>query len=126
VFCYDDIYSFEETPALAQDFAQSPAFQECAEDLLVRLVNHTGHSAPYADAIFEACRILDYPEVKADGDAYQGVIQGSNHLFQLVLRLYEQAQDSNEDGTQEKCLDAMDCLFHAGWANERELLKTER
>ncbi|GAG37107.1 unnamed protein product, partial [marine sediment metagenome] len=50
----------------------------------------------------------------------RGLLDASHFLFNLVLRLYEQAKGLQKNQIQIKCLDAMDALLRGEWISPSE------
>jgi len=95
-------------------YASSLAYFDNFSIILDALEVYEHTLLPFAEVIFSVC------ESCIDGrDSLRGI---PYQLPSLLLRLYEQAQDSKESGIMSKCLDIWDHFFENRFGNTRKLM----
>lgn len=76
---------------------------------------------PWADTVFAVADQFAGPLAKDAQDIRQGFSFDVPELFKLILRLYQQAQDTRNIEIQAACLDRWDALLLSGVGNYRDM-----
>lgn len=113
VFYREDIFHRTEMIMLSQWFVDTRAFDDDPDRLLYGLESYTGNLRSYAETLLKACEKLSGSLAEASRD-FSGHIAGCTmELSSLMLRLYEQSQDTGDRELQTKCLDAWDMIVRS-------------
>ncbi|MCJ7687374.1 MAG: adaptin domain-containing protein, partial [Desulfobacteraceae bacterium] len=113
VFHGADIFHRSEMIPLSQWFVDTRAFDDDPGRIFSGLESYTGNLRSYAETLLKACKKLSGSLAEASRD-FSGHIAGCTmELSSLMLRLYEQSQDSGDRELQTKCLDAWDMIIRS-------------
>ncbi len=118
--------NFFDTPAnvsLGLVFVQSKAFPDNASDIIRTLKDHKGSLLPCHTLILEICKVMTTTLLEALKDSRSEFYFNLEEIPSLLLRLYEQAQESNSK-VANRCLDMWDELFEKRVGMTRELTKS--
>lgn len=92
-------------------FARSKAFQTEPSELLMALDQQSGNLLPFADCLLAAGKTFAEELAEASRDRGRGFAgRASHYLLPLLLRLYEQAKEQNQE-IYRRCLDLWDRLL---------------
>jgi len=113
VFRGDDILHRSEVIALSQRFVDTIAFDDDPGRLLSSLESYTGNLKSYAETLLKACEKFSGELAEASRDFSTSIAGDTRELAILMLRLYQQSQDSGDRELQMKCLDAWDMIIRS-------------
>jgi hypothetical protein len=111
------------TATLATDYVRTQAFRDHPRDLLDTLVSYGGSLMPFADLVFEVCEAFAGPLAGEARDLREGLAYDITLVPPMLLRLYEQAEQTGQRDVQTRCLDSWDNLLRARIGGVRELLR---
>ena len=104
--------------------SHSPAFSSRnASSLLYDLENYNGDLLPFAELLFSVGNYYINLHQQAD-EASVNNRHESHYYTPLLLRLYEQAQESKDEVTQNRCLDIWDAMFEQQIVSVSSISKT--
>ncbi|MGD9127097.1 MAG: HEAT repeat domain-containing protein, partial [Planctomycetia bacterium] len=116
-----DILGFPEGVSLIQSFIESKAFRDHFDTLVsCCLGNYSGSLLPFAEVLFSICEQVVGPIHEANHYSYWSMPE----FLPLLMRLYEQAEESRETRIVNRCLDALDKLFEKRVGVVHEIAKT--
>jgi hypothetical protein len=118
----DGFLSWSEAPAFTDQYASSRAFQADPSSLLFPLGEFEGSLLPFQKTIGIAVKILSAPEPGAIEDPARHFRRASMDVSKVLLRLYDQAEDSQLRQLRERCLGFWDALLRADFVNQHSLL----
>jgi hypothetical protein len=98
---------------LARHHVASRAFLDDPAPLIRSLERFAGPLRPYADVLFAAAHTLAGPLAEQARSMAFAAGLTVKLIASLLLRLYEQSQDSRDARLQERCMDAWDALLEA-------------
>lgn len=113
LFRGDDILHRSEVIALSQRFVDTLAFDDDPGRLLWGLESYTGNLKSYAETLLKACEKFGSALAEASRDFSTSIAGDTRELATLMLRLYQQSQDSGDRELQTKCLDAWDMIIRS-------------
>jgi len=91
-------------------YIQTQSFRDDPTGLLYTLKDFPGSLIPCSDIIFNICDVFAGPLVELSRDPSTGMAHDALMICPLILRLYEQSQDSSSE-IKNRCLDAWDIMF---------------
>jgi hypothetical protein len=100
-------------PELVRTFVHTRAFHDQGGRFLHVLRQYPGSIVGYADALLEACDVFATALADLSRDRRHRLAGDAHFSSPLVLRLYEQAQDTRDAAIQARCLDAWDRMLEA-------------
>lgn len=114
VFRYEAFWRTPNAVLVIHSFVGSPAFLENVDDLLYGIHSVTAPLSTFATAIRGMVQRL-ISEATANGDVRSAHLIDGRLLAEVLLRLYEQSDDS--EAIRKMCLDAWDSLLeqHIGY-----------
>ena len=113
VFRGDDILHRSQVIALSQRFVDTLAFDDNPSRLLWGLGSHTGNLKSYTETLLKVCEKFSGALAEASRDFSTSIAGDTGELARLMLRLYEQSQESGDRELQMKCLDAWDMIIRS-------------
>lgn len=99
---------------LALIFVESRAFAEDPTPIIRGLETMKGSLVAHASIVHSIADKIAGPLAAAARNMHQGISSDVPGLFKLLLRLYQQAQDTRNRSVQVACLDRWDALLKAG------------
>lgn len=117
----DKFFEFPENLTVAKLYINSKAFIDNSF-ILHLLEKHKESLVPYHDIILKFCQTISTTLLEEARDVQTRMGYVINAISPLLLRLYEQAQESKPDIAY-RCLDAWDLLFEERVGNTRVLTK---
>jgi hypothetical protein len=113
----------QQTPGieLILRFVESRSFHDDPTSLIFGLKMYSGTLLPLADVLLAMCDQFVGPLRDASRDASRGVRWDMSHFLPIMIRLYEQADESHETEIVQRCLDAWDAMFRHRVGIVREL-----
>jgi hypothetical protein len=107
----EEILGSPEGPKLAEAYVRSSAMEDDPGDLFYGLQNFTGSLVPYASILLEAVQRLGGGLASGTRDLSTRLSGAVSFLPEILLRLYEQAEDPELKSVRSTCLDAWDSLL---------------
>ena len=120
VFCNEEPWNDDRLVALASRFIESRAFAEDPTPIIGGLEGIKGSLHKYAPIIYAIADKFAGALAGAAKDPSTRIPSDVPELFKLLLRLYQQAQDSQQRDVQIACLDRWDALLRAGVGASRD------
>lgn len=109
---YDHEFScFDGNVKFLTGYLRTRAFREDPSALLHAIEKYTGSLVPLASVVFAICDVFAGPLADSSRDISTSVAGDARQIAPLLLRLYEQAEGSGNDGIRERCLDSWDALL---------------
>jgi hypothetical protein len=90
---------------------ESQSFRDDPTALIFGLDDFAGELLPLANVLFAMCDQFTGPLRDASRDASHGIRWDMSHFLPILIRLYEQAEELDETGVVQRCLDAWDEMF---------------
>jgi len=118
----DRVLTKEQISKMAGAYVVSQAFRDDPADLLEALRRHDGSLVPFADVVFAVCHEFMGPLATGARDLREGLAYDVTLIPPLLLRLYEQAEQSGRRELQGRCLDSWDGLLRARLGGVRDLM----
>ncbi len=119
----DNFFRKQTNVSLAERFVQSKAFADNASYFVHHLKDYKDSLLLCRTIIFEICSVITNSQLEASRDYHSSISYTiREEIPSLVLRLYEQAQESNQD-VANRCLDIWDEFFVKRVGVTRELTK---
>lgn len=114
----EEILESPEGPVLAEAYIRSSAMDDDPGDLFYGLQHFSGSLVPYAHILFAAVQRLGGDLAPATRDLSTKLSGAVSSLPELLLRLYEEAEDPHLRSVRKACLDAWDSLLRnrVGWS----------
>jgi len=117
----DKFFESPENLALAKSYINSKAFFD--DSLMLHLLEkHKESLVPYHEIILKICQTISTTLLEEARDVQTRTGYAINAISPLLLRLYEQTQESKPDIAC-RCLDAWDLLFEKRAGNTRVLTR---
>lgn len=107
----EEILASPEGSRLAEAYVQSSAMENNPGGLFYGLRNFTGSLVPYASILLKAVQRLGGDLAPATRDFSTRLSGAVRFLPEILLRLYEQAEDPKLGSVRKTCLDAWDSLL---------------
>lgn len=118
----DKFFEFPENVALTKLYIHSKAFNDDSFGVFHYLEKHKESLIPYHEIILEICQTISTTLLEDTRDFRTRMGHVISDISPLLLRLYEQTQESRPDIAC-RCLDAWDLLFENRVGNTRILTK---
>jgi hypothetical protein len=118
------ILSMPDADSFIYRYINSPAYKYDPSPLLRNLERYTGLLLPYAGWLLAICKVFSGPLREQSRDFQTGISADASTIPSLILRLYEQAHERQDDVTENQCLDAWDMLFENRVGMTRELARS--
>jgi hypothetical protein len=104
-----------------QVYIKSKAFADHPSQLIYSLEDSSDSLIPLAEIIFAICEVFATTLNEKSRDFSSDTPHLVSKICSLVLRLYEQSQDSPTSEVSQRCLDVWDLLFENRVGTTREL-----
>jgi hypothetical protein len=102
-------------------YIKSKAFHDHPSRLVYSLKDLSGSLIPFADVVFVLCEVFSTTLQEKSREIGSSVPHTVSEVSSLLLRLYEQSQDSENAQIANSCLDIWDMLFENRVGMTREL-----
>tara|TARA_R110002072_G_C7838332_1_gene524752 strand:+ start:86 stop:643 length:558 start_codon:yes stop_codon:yes gene_type:complete len=117
------VFGTAASPEFLQTFLTTQAFEDDPDILIDALQDHPGSLILFADLVCDtvtkSVEIIRDPERKPD----RRIPMIDRHLSTVLLRLYEQASDSENAHIRDRCLDMFDDLLEHRITSAKSLLE---
>ncbi len=104
-----------------KSYIRSKAFHDHPSRLVYSLKDLSGSLVPFAEVIFVLCEVFSTTLQEKSREIGSRVPRTVSEVSSLLLRLYEQSQDSENAEITNRCLDIWDMLFENRVGRTREL-----
>jgi hypothetical protein len=118
----DDVLGNQAVAALSVRFIRTQAFQDDPREILEALRRHRGSLVPMAMVVFAVCDLFAGPLAGGTRDIREAHAYDITLVPPLLLRLYEEAEQTAHRDLQVRCLDSWDNLLKARVGGIRELM----
>lgn len=119
----DNFFVSPENVSLGIQFVQSKAFAEDAFHIIHNLKDYKESLLPCHTILLEICNVMTTTLLETSKDYQSRFYYDLEEIAALLLRLYEQAQETMPD-VANRCLDIWDALFEKRVGITRELTKS--
>ncbi len=113
MFGRENILACPDIVALSKKFIETAASDDGSHIFFLVLDSYVGSLEPYAHTLLKAAERFSTTLAESSRNATTHSFSAAMDLAKLMLRLYQQLQDSGNKDLQEKCLDAWDNMIRS-------------
>ncbi len=124
VFRNHDLIDDPEYSAFIKTYISSKSFADNPDSFIRSLKDITGSLIPVAEAVFAVCEEFSTTLKEKSRDMGSIYPHMASEISSVLLRLYEQAQDSRDQRIADRCLNFFDILLENRVGRAIELTKT--